>query len=526
MRVKTVLVFVIAFSLFSGFFSACTREDLEQVEISDHTAEFAFPLFSTDLLMKDLMLNILNDTLSGDTLYINSDNSMTLIYTGDVAEKKATDIFNFLENGLVPIADSVSSSPIQAPDGVTVTRADIKSGTITLIIYNNTPDTVSGIFEITQMSANGVVFNYPFTVPPTPSTVWISPPIDLSGNILLSGSNLLEFKYYAYNKDGVRIAFPPINGGFAPVFVSFQNLTFSYLQGYWGYSSYPLTRDTIEIDLNQTNLDGNVKVKNPKVTMKISNSWGFPTRGKIKYLSFIGKDGTEYKLNSTIFVDDAVDFEFPDFTKNEVGQTKYTYLKMDESNSNIAEIFNAQPTRLVYEVEGISNANLDPNVIGFLTDSSNIKLSVGVELLLEGSADNFQTDQTLDLDFGTYSALDTTEIEAVEFKLVTENQTAISAAVQIFFLDENENMVDSLFVGGPQFIMNAAPVNAQGIVSGVTRKENFIPMSIARFERVRTTKKAVLQAAFTTANGGQIPVKLLATDQVVIKMGLKVKTRL
>ena len=54
MRVKTVLVFVIAFSLFSGFFSACTREDLEQVEISDHTAEFAFPLFSTDLLMKDL----------------------------------------------------------------------------------------------------------------------------------------------------------------------------------------------------------------------------------------------------------------------------------------------------------------------------------------------------------------------------------------------------------------------------------------------------------------------------------------
>jgi hypothetical protein len=267
-------------------------------------------------------------------------------------------------------------------------------------------------------------------------------------------------------------------------------------------------------------------VKNPKVTMKISNSWGFPTRGKIKYLSFIGKDGTEYKLNSTIFVDDAVDFEFPDFTKNEVGQTKYTYLKMDETNSNIAEIFNAQPTRLVYEVEGISNANLDPNVIGFLTDSSNIKLSVGVELLLEGSADNFQTDQTLDLDFGTYSALDTTEIEAVEFKLVTENQTAISAAVQIFFLDENENKVDSLFVGGPQFIMEAAPVNAQGVVSGVTRKENFIPMTIARFERVRTTKRAVLRAAFTTADGGQIPVKLLATDQVVIKMGLKVKTRL
>jgi len=365
-------------------------------------------------------------------------------------------------------------------------------------------------------------------VPPTPNTVWISPPVDLGGNVLLSNSNTLEFRYYAYDKNGVRIEFPKINGGISPVFVSFQNLKFSYLQGYWGYSSYPLTRDTIEIDLNQTNLDGNVKVKNPKVTMKIANSWGFPTRGKIKYLSFIGKDGTEYKLKSTIFTDDAVDFNYPNFVNNEIGQTKYTYLKMDETNSNIAEIFNSQPTRLVYEVEGISNANLDPNVIGFLTDSSNIKLSVQVELLLEGSADNFQTDQTLDLNFGDYSksSLDTAKIQNVEFKLVTENKTPISAAVQILFQDENAVTIDSLFTGGPQYIIESAPVNAQGVASGVTRMENFITMSTARFERVRSTKKAYLKTAFTTAGGGMEPVKLLATDNVVVKMGLKVKTKL
>lgn len=525
MRLKPVVVVAWPVCLALFLYTACTKPELEDLKLVEHTSDFAFPLFSTNFIMKDLMYKVLNDTLSGDTLFINSDNTMTLVYTGDVAEKNATDIFQFLENGLIPIADSVSTSPIQAPSGVTVTRADIKSGGITLIIYNNTSDTVSGYFQIPQMFKNGAVFNYPFKVPPTPSTVWISPLIDLNGYVLLSGSNTLEFKYFAYDKAGVRIEFPKLNGSFAPVFVNFQGLKFSYLQGYWGYSSYPLTRDTIEIDLNQTNLDGNVTVKNPVVTMKIANSWGFPTRGKIKYLSFITKDGSELKLNSTIFTNDAVDFIYPDFVKNEVGQTKYTYLRMDENNSNIADIFNAQPTRLVYEVEGISNANQNPNVIGFLTDSSTIKLSVGVELLLEGSAQNFQTDQTLDLDFGTYSKYDADKIEEVTFKLVTENKTPVASAMQIYFLDEQMATVDSLFTGSAQYIMEAAPVNAQGVSAGTSRKENFITMSAARFERVKATKKAILKASFTTAEGGSRPVKLLATDGVTVKMGLRVKTK-
>ena len=73
--------------------------------------------------------------------------------------------------------------------------------------------------------------------------------------------------------------------------------------------------------------------------------------------------------------------------------------------------------------------------------------------------------------------------------------------------------------------MEAAPTNSQGVSTGMKRTEHFIPMSIQRFNVVRRAKKALMQSSFTTANGGNVPVKLLATNGTTIKMGLKVRTR-
>jgi hypothetical protein len=496
---------------------ACQKTDLSNAELADHEAEFAFPLFNTTLLMKDLMLKVLNDTLSGDTIVVNSDGTMTLYYTGDVAEKPATDIFASFTGGFFPLFDTIGTSPIDMLEGVTIYRADLKKGRIQITAFNSKPDTLTCKLRIPQMSKDGEMFAYYFTLLPT--STHYSPPIDVSGYVLESDSNTLEFIYEAYKPNGERVKIEP------GVLISFETLEFSYLEGYWGYQRYPLIRDTIEIDINQTDLKGDVTVKNPKVTMRISNSWGFPTRGVVKYLSFIGQNGEEIPLVSSIFVDSAVDFNYPKFALNEIGQTKYTDLFLDETNSNIADIFNAQPTRLIYEVDGISNAEQDPDIIGFLTDSSIISLKMQVELVLEGSARNFGAEQMLDLNFGDFGDIDTTNIQEVEFKLVTENGTPIASELQLYFLDDAGAALDSLFSDGSRFIMEAAPVNGDGVATGVTRTENFIQMPIERFNRIRTAKKAFLKTAFTTAEGGSIPVKLLADDRATVKMGMKVKTK-
>ena len=138
---------------------------------------------------------------------------------------------------------------------------------------------------------------------------------------------------------------------------------------------------------------------------------------------------------------------------------------------------------------------------------------------------DFAADQTLDLNFGDYANLDSSDIQEVEFKLVSENSTPISAALQVYFQDEGGRTLDSLFVGGPKAVIQSAPINSSGVSTGTQRTETFIPMSIQRFNVVRRAKQAILQSSFTTADGGNVPVRLLADNQVLIKMGLKVRTK-
>ena len=508
-----------------SMYSACKKTDLSDAIIAEHTAEYAFPLLNTTINLKDLMFEVLNDSLSGDTIVVNPDNTMTLFYSGDVAEKPATDIFEFFKfpDAPIPVPDTVYKLPIDVPDSVFIHRADVLSGILTVVINNGFDEPVNGTFIIPQMSKNGQPFTYPFDVPANQFA--LSPGFDLTGYQLLSDSNTLEFRYEAYLPDGSRVVMPEISPGVAGMGILLNGFTLSYVEGYWGFMEYPLTRDTIDIDINQTDLQGNVQVKDPKVTMTVANSWGFPTRGVVKYLSFIGQDGEEYKLESTVFNNDSIDFEYPSLVAGEVGETKYTNVVLDGTNSNIATIFNAQPAQLIYEVAGISNAKQDPTIIGFLTNESTIALRMSVELVLEGSAQNFGAEQTLDLDFGSYTDVDTSNIESVEFKVVTENETPIATALQMYFQDKDGQAIDSLFIGDPQFIMEAAPIDDDGNAVGQKRTETFVPMDVSRFDRVRQAETIFLKTYFTTAEGGLKPVKLLATQNTTIKLGLKIKAR-
>ncbi len=524
MPIRPLITPLLALLLLAG---ACNVQDFDGLELEERDSEYAVALLNTTLEIKDLVDNILDDSLRTDTLVVNADQTMTLFYSGDVAEKKATDIFQFFENGIVPIADTLFNAPFEAPDSVTVYRIDFNAGQMNLVIRNPYPEPLTGTFYILQMTENGVPFSLPLTVPANATTIpWISPAVNLANKILTSDDNTLSFRYEAYLPDGTRIKIPEAAPGTPGIGMLFQNITFSYMEGYYGYNEYPLTTDTIDIDINQTNLDGDVVITDPKVRITVANSYGFPTRGKVKQLKFIGKDGVARELQSTVIDTGGIDFNYPSLAAGEVGQFKYTSFDFDRTNSNIDVIFNSQPTRLIYEVNGIANVNRDPSLIGFLTDSSVIRMQVDVELLLEGSMRNFGAEQLLDFDFGDFADSDISDLTGVEFKLVTENTTPIASTLQMRFLDENGAVIDSLFdTSVPPFIIRSPAVNASGIAQGTERTETFIPMSVERFERVRKAKQMFLETSFTTAEGGSVPVKILADGQVTIKMGLKLKTR-
>ncbi len=529
MNLKSLSPVVLAAS-FAALFLACSK-DATNVELAPHTADYAFPLFSTSLNTTDLFSQLLSDSSSTDALIFHPDKTITLIYSGDVAEKPASDIFNFLKDiPPVPLVDSVVAAPSKVPNGVDLHYALLKGGTVQAYAWNTTiPEPLTLTISAPQLTKGGQPLLWTFNVNPGLAFIWTTYPAQpqsLAGYELTSQDDSIYFYSTWKRKDG-SILYPapgPIAGA-PPAILYLKDLEFKYVQGHWGYQLYPLTRDTIEIDINKSNLKGNITVKDPKVTMTVLNSWGFPTRGKIKYLSFIGRDGVNRELKSTILDTAGVDWDWPQFIKNEVGQTKVTHFVFDGSNSNIAAIFNSQPVRLVYEIDGISNAENDLNLVGFITDSSTLKFAMKVELLLEGTAQNFASNDTLNLSFGDLDDLDPLEYEDAEFKLVTENEMPMGASLQLYFLDNQGVRTDSLFQNGQVEAIKAAPVDANGRATEAARVETFIPMTVARFNKIKDAKRAYVQLYFSTTDNGQKNVKLLADANLRLKMGLRVRKK-
>jgi hypothetical protein len=494
--------------------AACSKTDLSNYELADRSTNWAVPLLYGDLKLNDLVNNILVDSVGNDTIVVNPDNTIKLIYSGNVSEGAATNIFQFFKNAILPLSDSNTVIQLQT-QGIIIQRADLKFGKFVVLLANTASVPVTGTYTIPTLQTGGVPYSVDYSI--APSSTW-SHEINAAGRQLISSDGAIRVVNYTYTPEGTRINLEETP--FSSV-IQLKDIEFSYVQGYWGRTEFPFTSGAIDININQTNLQGEVKVKNPIVRMTVFNSFGFPVRGRINNLKFIGKTGEVIALQSP-YTD--IDFAYPSL--NNVGDAAPTYFDFDATNSNIVEIFNSQPVRMEYDVLGISNPDADPSIIGFMTDSSKVRLNLRVELLLEGQMKDFAADQSFDLDFGA-AAGDTDDLEEAVFKLVTENTMPMGAQMQLYFQDANAQILDSLFQNGLQPVIEGAPVDASGQTTGEKGiRINEIPMSAERFKRLReSATKALLNTRFTTSGYNGNTCVTFKTDQgTIVKLGVKVKT--
>ena len=191
----------------------------------------------------------------------------------------------------------------------------------------------------------------------------------------------------------------------------------------------------------------------------------------------------------------------------------------DKDNSNIVDVLGSQPVALDYDVDAKTNPDSLLNIRGFLTDESYYKVQVEVELPMYGWARGFVATDTFEVDFSDYN-----NIKEVEFKVISDNGTALDVGTQVYFLDKDNVVLDSLFTT-QQTLVAAAQVNAEGIVVEPFTKTSLISYSAERFDGIRTATTAQLTSAFSTVNNGAVSVKVFAQDKISVRMGMKVKTQ-
>lgn len=499
---KSPLNILILFPVLALFFSNCQK--FENVAVDGFAGEYAVPIFQGKASMADVLDNLGQNTY----LTFGSDSLFFLNYRGTVAGLTSENIFSLFSDTPPFPVDTFMALPLQLPNNLEIDHVQLKSGTMTYSFISNHKETLDLNITIPQASIGSTVFSEKLSVPYNGQVPIIIPPqeVDLTGYSLNTINDSLFIQYDAITQSGEKVTLDNF-------LMVIRNLEFSYAEGFLGSEVLSTPSDTIAIDFFQYFSQGSVFFEDPKVKLQIINSFGFPFRAKANFINFITPEGELLPLESS-FIDKGVDIDYPRIY--EVGQSKITAFTFDKTNSNLQQILAGGPVQVEYNVDIIPNPDNDRTITGYMTDRSEFDIQVEVQLPIEGRTAGFVTQDSFAIDLSEYERID-----FAEFKLTSENELPLGVEIQISFVDSVGTLLDYLFEN-EKVILEPAPIDDQGEVTSTSFTTTLAPLDAHQFERIKTAKKGLIDVRFMTSRNGSVPVRVLASQQVDLQMGMRI----
>jgi len=476
---------------------ACTPPEAIKIEDLPNT-EWAIPLFHTSASLDSLFEKF--GTTSNVNIY--PDGLIAFIYQGDILKVHSEEIFKPIGVLTIPIAPGRDTLPLPIDDQI-ITRGHIKGDTMIAQFLAHATDTVHYRIRIPSMyDANGNTFVMEGTCLPSQDLIVKKSMAGYTFEFL--NGNSFEIEMTATKPDN--------NPTLGLAYLSFTDLRFSYLEGYFAKNTFELPLDTIDILVFQQQKEGKIYFDDPRIRVTAFNSFGFPAAAEIQQLFVIDKDGNKIPLQSPL-ISHGVQVNYP--ALNEIGQVKATHFNFSKANSNIDDIFNANPIKLVYDFLGVGNPDTTDRSIGFATDSSFMRIQVTVELPLDGWVDRFVMTSTSDLDsfrldLPTDSAL---------LKLVVNNGLPIALDLQVYFY-QNNALLDSLPTTKPVTVQSAQ-VDDQGRVIAPRKSVIYLPLSRSWTDMLPKADKAKAVLRISTDHAPSTTVRITKDHFVEISAGIK-----
>ncbi|MCP4438218.1 MAG: hypothetical protein GY810_04675 [Aureispira sp.] len=495
------LVYILLIGLIG--LNGCKKfERIKGVDIEDWDPDLALAIVNTRASVDD----VLNNFETGGFIDIDSTTgAMRLVYEGNlfsVTGKELTNVPDFT----IPVVDSFITEQFDFPAGDVIQQADFKNGTLSYSLKSVTSGDIEVKLQFPSATQNGQ---------PLETTVMINSNSTATGSISLANSS---FDFANNNDFPVRYIAKEVANGNRVLLgtsssITFQDLDYSYVQGYIGNYNFTLPLDTIVLDIFKNWKRGQIYFDEPKIEIKIQNSFGIPIRLTVdKFDAYTFKGGV-IPLNSTQLTS-GIDFSYPSIS--EVGKTKETIITIDNT-SNLPNIIGNVPKEFYYQMSATANPTNTPTSNTFFLDTSKFNVDILVELPLYGWAKDFVVEDVFSLDLSLYE-----EFDYVDFKLITENGFPAEAKVQLYFEDENGNVLDSLIHKDEPVLLGAAPVDGNGKVTEEKKESIYSQFPIARYANLRDNAKQLrLVAAFETTGGGNQSVRVYPDYALAVKLGAR-----
>lgn len=475
--------------------TACRLDEFQEVDSISFQQEIALPLVNTSVSIQDFLDRSSNDL---SFLTIEADGGLTLSYQEEANALLGLETLEELPKDFpLPVPDQTTTIPLSSIQEISINSADFKSGRLNFELRSSLPEDLEVQITLPNISKNGQVlsFNVSLDYQGNTPVEAITPSVDLSDYLLATTDGDLTIQYEALNGSNQSREVDMILG-------NAENWSFKSIEGAWDEKSFPMEVDTVDIDLYENIVAGDLYFSDPRLGLIINNSFGIPVKVNLKEVSILTVDEEIVKLAGTA-LDEGFLVAAP--SANQQGQSRQSVFTLDRTNSNIAEVFNAMPKMVWYRVEVVlaPGAGLTE---GFVLEESQIDVSVSFELPIEGKAKNFVTEQIVEMDLGEEENL----LKEAQLKLITANQIPIDVDLQLYFLDEAEQKVDSIFNDVTTVVQSNSP-----------EITTLFDLSPARIQAIRQSKKIMIRSEFSTADDGNTEVRILNHQEMAVRLGLR-----
>ncbi|MFH2142708.1 MAG: hypothetical protein ABIJ97_09815 [Bacteroidota bacterium] len=472
----------------------------------------------TGITVEGYMLGSIMFESPGSVGNVTIDTSMAIvanITVRDLSIESATAIFptqNIVDQGDVT---SFSLNDIQLSEVI------VHTGSVNVKVYNTIEEPIHYEFEIPNAKHDGIPLEITGTVPASngsPGQTNINK--NLSGyQIDLKGIGPIEQIYGDLNNNGfvdqdtVNSIYYKVIGRIDSsgnlislslddsiyVKLEFSNIVPEYARGYLGQQEVAVSGSE-ELDIFSDILSGSMDLSDVNISISVSNQIG--AEGGI-YINNLTSKNIPKNLQSQLIIpsqyipfqiskpNDPYTFSIPVIPTLNV-------MNLNTTNSNPDELVEIMPDQMNYNLNFKINPFNPPPIPGNGTDfiylNSEIIVNLDVEMPLSLIADNITLIDTSDFKM---SSKDIENINYGKLILYADNQFPFEAIVQLYMLDEANNVVDSLL---PCYTtLKAGNYNySTGLVDSKKRTKIEIPFSNSRLNSLLNTKRIKILTRFTS----------------------------
>lgn len=325
-------------------------------------------------------------------------------------------------------------------------------------------------------------------------------PLDLSLTLINSGNGIT-------GTEAVDVAF------------DYTDLEFEAIYGNFGQQTISLDNDSILIRIFTNSVDGTFQLTDPKLRLYIDNSFGFPVELSIDTL-----DSRNAVTGETTPLLPGLDpFLINSPTLQQIGQSVPTDTVIDNTNSNIIALMEPTPKWLVHAISAVSNPPSAPSAYNFLRHDSKFIVDTELEMPLVGWADNWSITDTVAF---TFEEDNVKEIQSVELRVYVANHFPMNARMQIYLLDENYMVIDSI-VPTEHDLIQTGVIDGIGRVVEETVTITDIPFDQSRMPNLYNARYARVWAdAESTTAADETVVRIYDSYYMNFRVGMKVNARI